>query len=65
MVEENVLSLCLQAFSTQGILKTHIIGCLKINGKKKKNEMPKKGKYVALKNYQRKKKFLLHDLYRF
>ena len=64
MVEENVLSLCLQAFSTQGILKTHIIGCFKINGKKK-NEMPKKGEYVAFKNYQRKKKFPLHDLCRF
>ena len=42
IVEENVLSLCLQAFSTQGILKTHIIGCFKINGKKKKMKCLKK-----------------------
>ena len=45
---------CLQAFSTNEILK-HIKYCFKINGKKK-IRMPKKGKYVKFKNYKRKMK---------
>ena len=41
----------LQAFSTEEILKRHIKGCFKINGKQK-IIMPKKGEYGKFKNYQ-------------
>ena len=44
---------CLQAFSTEGILKSHIKDCFKINGKQR-SIMPKKGEYVKFKNYERK-----------
>ena len=43
------LLLCLQAFSTAEILKSHVNGYFKINGKQR-IKMPKKGKYVKLKN---------------
>ena len=48
---------CLQVFSTEEILKCHIKDCFKINGQKK-IIMPEKGKYVRLKNYERKKRSL-------
>ena len=44
---------CLQAFSTEEILKCHIKGCFKINGKQK-IIIPKKGENVRFKNYERK-----------
>ena len=44
---------CLQAFSTEEILKRHIKDCFKINGKQR-IIMPKKGEYVNFKNYERK-----------
>ena len=43
----------LQAFSTEEILKHHFKDCFKINAKKR-ILMPKKGKYVKFKNYERK-----------
>ena len=43
---------CLQAFSSEEILKRHIKYCLKINAKQR-IIMPKKGEYVKLKNYER------------
>ena len=46
---------CLQAFSTEEILKCLIKDCFKINGKQK-IIMPKKGKYIKFKNYERKLK---------
>ena len=42
---------CLQAFSTEEILKRHIKDCFKINGKQIVI-MPKKGEYVKFKNYE-------------
>ena len=42
---------CLQAFSTDEILESHIKDCFKINGKKR-IIMLKKGKYVRFKNYE-------------
>ena len=48
---------CLQAFSTEKILKCHIKDYLKINGKQK-IIMTKKGEYVKFKNYERKIKSL-------
>ena len=48
---------CLQAFSTDEILKSHIKDCyFNINGKPT-IIMPKKGKYVKFKKYERKRKF--------
>ena len=44
---------CLQAFSTEDMLKRHIKDCFKTNGKQR-IIMPKKGTYVKLKNYDRK-----------
>ena len=44
---------CLQAFSSEEILKSHIKDCFKINGKQR-IIMPKKGEYVKFKNYERK-----------
>ena len=41
---------CLQAFSTEEILKPHIKNCFKINGKQK-TIMPKTGEYLKFKNY--------------
>ena len=46
---------CLQAFSTDEILKRHIKVCFKINGKQR-IIMPKKSEYVKFKNYERKTK---------
>ena len=43
---------CLQAFSSEEILKCHIIDCLKINGKQR-IKTPEKGEYVKFKNYER------------
>ena len=44
---------CLQAFSTEEILKCHNKDCFKINAKQK-IIMPKKEKYVKFKNDERK-----------
>ena len=44
---------CLQAFSTEEILKRDMKDCLKINGKER-IIMPKKSEYVKFKNYERK-----------
>ena len=44
---------CLNAFITEEILKRHIKDCFKINGKQT-IKMPKKGKYVKFKNFERK-----------
>ena len=44
---------CLQAFSTEEILKCYIKDYFKINGKQN-IIMPKKGKFVKFKNYERK-----------
>ena len=44
---------CLQAFSSEKILKGHFKDCFKINSKQR-IIMPKKGKSVKLKNYERK-----------
>ena len=44
---------CLQAFSTEAVLKFHIKECVKINGKQK-IIMPKKGEYAKFKNYENK-----------
>ena len=44
---------CLQAFSTEKILKCHIKDCFRINGKQS-IILPKKGKSVKFKNYERK-----------
>ena len=46
---------CLQAFSTEEVLKNHIKTCFKINGKQR-IIMPKKGEFVKFRNYERKKK---------
>ena len=48
---------CLQAFSTEEILKTHIKDCFKINGKQI-IIMSKKSEYVTFKNYERKLKLM-------
>ena len=44
---------CLQAFSSEGILKSYIKDCFKINGKQT-IKMPKKGEYIKFKNCERK-----------
>ena len=44
---------CLQALSTEEMLKRHIKNCFKINGKQR-IIMPKKVEYVKFKNYERK-----------
>ena len=51
--KEHFCRYCLQAFSTQEILKRHIKDCFKINGKQR-IIMPKRGGFVKLKNYERK-----------
>ena len=43
---------CLQAFSTEEILKCHTNDCFKLNGKQK-IKMTTKGEYVRFKNYER------------
>ena len=51
---------CLQAFSTEK--KSHIKDCCKINGKQT-IEMPKKGKYVKFKNFEKTNKspFMIYE----
>ena len=44
---------CLQAFSTEELLKNHIKNCFKINGKQR-IVMPKKGEFVKFRNQERK-----------
>ena len=44
---------CLQAFSTEEILKHNIKDCFKMNGKQR-IIIPKEGEYVKFKNYERK-----------
>ena len=44
---------CLQAFSSEEILKSYIKDCFKINGKQT-IKMPKKREYIKFKNYVRK-----------
>ena len=44
---------CLHAFSTAELLKSQFNFCFKINDKQR-IRMPQKGKYVILKNYERK-----------
>ena len=43
---------CLQAFSTEKLLKRHVKDCFKINGKQR-IIMTKKEEYVNFKNYER------------
>ena len=50
---KHVCPYCLQAFSTEEILKRHFKDCFKINGKQI-IKMPKKGKQVKFKNFERK-----------
>ena len=50
---EHFCHYCLQAFSAEDILKSHIKDCFKSNGKYR-IIMPKKGEFVQFKNYQRK-----------
>ena len=50
---KHVCRYCLQAFSTEEVLKCRVKDCFKINGKQK-FKMPKKGEYVRFKNYERK-----------
>ena len=52
-VEKHFCRFFLETFSTGEILKCHIKDCFKINGKQK-IIMPKKGKYVKFRNYERK-----------
>lgn len=47
--------LCLQAFSTAEIIKSHVNHCFKINGKKI-IKIPKGFKYIRFKNFERKYK---------
>ena len=54
---------CLQAFSTEEILKRHIKDYLKINGKQR-IAMSEKGEYVKFKNYER-NEFTGYNLCRF
>ena len=52
-MEENIFRrYCLEPFSKEEILKRHIKDCFKTNGKQS-IIMPKKGKYVKLKNHER------------
>ena len=52
---------CLQAFSTEEVLKSHINDCFKINGKQM-IKMPKTDEYVRYKNYERniKSRFMIY-----
>ena len=49
---------CLQAFSTEEVLKHHFKDCFKINGRQR-IIMPKKQEYVKLRNYESEIKSLL------
>ena len=46
---------CLHAFITEEIVKRHIKDCFKINGKQTVN-IPKKGRYVKFKHFEKNKK---------
>ena len=50
---QSISRYCLQAFSTEEILKRHIKDCFEINGKQR-IKMPRKGEHVKFKNYERK-----------
>ena len=52
---------CLQAFSTEKILKLHFKDYFEINGKQR-IIMPKKGQYVKFTNYEKriKSSFIIH-----
>ena len=52
-----MIILCLQAFSTEEILKRDIKDCFKINDMQR-IMMPKKDEYVKFRNYERKIKSL-------
>ena len=52
---------CLQTFSTEEMLKRHIKDCFKINDKEK-IILPKKGKYVKFKNYEKKNKVTVYKI---
>ena len=52
-IEKKILRYCVQAFSTEEILKHYIKDRFKINVKQK-IIMPKKDEYVKSKNYERK-----------
>ena len=54
---KNFCRYCLQAFSAEEILKSHIKDCFKINGKQRIIK-PKKDKFVKLSNYEGKIKSL-------
>ena len=54
MKKKHFCRYCLQAFSTEEILKHHIKDCFKINGKQR-IIMPRKDEYVKFKNYERTK----------
>ena len=60
---KNFCRYCLQAFSTEEILKSHIKDCLKINGKQR-IIMPKKDEYVKSKNYEKKNVQILEAFWR-
>ena len=53
IIEKHFCRYCLQAFSTEEILKRHIKDCVKINSKKRTIKL-KKGEYVKFRNYERK-----------
>ena len=59
IVEIHFCRFCLQAFSTEEILKRQIKDCFKINGKQRIT-MHIKGEYVKFKNYERKIKFMIY-----
>ena len=52
---------CLRTFNTEKILKWHTNDCFKINGKQM-IEISEKDEYFRIKNHERKKKILIHDL---
>ena len=62
-IKKHLCSFSLQAFSTKEILKCHINGCFKINGKQM-IQMSKEGEYIKLKMYER-KKITIYDISRF
>ena len=55
---------CLQAFRTAEMLEFRINDCFKISGKQM-IKMPKKGKYIKFKNYERKVKSPFTIIFRF
>ena len=52
-VKKHFCCYCLQAFSTEEMLRCHIKGCFKSNGKQKKLTCLKKVKYVKFENYKK------------